>query len=78
MRVATYTRHSLQSEIEELCLVACFLKEWNKEGAKAAVYMQECFTPQSEFGERRDVVDYAVRKVWCGANKQNSVAVDET
>jgi hypothetical protein len=76
--IATYTRHSFQSEIEKFALVACFLKEWNEERAEAAVYVQESLPLQCEFGKSADVVDDAVGEVGCRTDQENGVAINET
>lgn len=65
MRIATNTRNTLESEIEELSLEPCLLEEGHEEGAETAVYMQRDLALDGEFGERGYVVDDAVGEVGC-------------
>ena len=63
MRIATDTRHALESEVEELCLEASFLEKGDEEGSQTAVDVERDLALDSELGEEGDIVDNAVGEV---------------
>jgi len=63
MRIATDTRHTLESEIEELCLEPSFLEKGDEEGSQTAVNVERDLALDSELGEGGDIVDDAMGEV---------------
>ena len=77
MRIAADACHALEGEIERGAFEAGAREEGDQEGAEAAVDVQREAFAQGEIGERGDVVDDAMREVWCRADEQDRVAVYE-
>lgn len=73
MRIAGYTSHALQSEVEGFAFEACFFKKWYKEGAEAAIYVKRYSLAESKAREGGYVIDDAVREVRCRADKEDGV-----
>lgn len=77
VRVAGDGGDALEAEVEGLGLEAGLFEEGDEEGAEAAVDVEGDGFTHGEAGERRDVVDDAVREVGGRADEEDGVRGDE-
>ena len=77
MSIAADARYAFKAEVEWLRIETCLCEIRDQEGAEAAVYMERYVFLASETRERRDVINDAMGIVRSGADKEDSVGIDE-
>ena len=77
MGITAYTCDALQGEVKRGSRKTCTREKWNEKRPQACVHMKWYTLADGKARESTYVVYDAVREGWRGADKKNSIAVDE-